>query len=35
MAHGVVISQSPAVDTEVEEGSIINVTLMPHNTDAH
>ena len=32
---GVVISQSPAVDSEIEEGSIINITLMDEITDVH
>lgn len=32
---GVVISQSPAVDSKVEAGSVIDVTLMKQITDAH
>lgn len=35
MGPGVVITQSPAVDTEVEIGSIVNVTLMNQITDTH
>lgn len=35
MALGVVITQSPAVDTQVEEGSIVTVTLMKQITDVH
>lgn len=35
MVHGIVISQSPAVDSEVEEGSIIDVTLKKQITDVH
>lgn len=37
MAPGVVISQSPAIDTTVEEGTIIDVTLKKEisSNDAH
>lgn len=35
MVPGVVITQSIAVDTEVEAGTIINVTLMNQVTDTH
>ena len=32
---GVVISQDPAVDTSVEEGTVVNVTLKKELQDAH
>ena len=35
MELGVVITQSPAVDSEVEVGSIFDVTIMNQITDTH
>ena len=32
---GIIVSQDPAADTSVEEGSIIKVTLQPQANDLH